>query len=84
MNKMEIEEYMRIMGFSRYEIEKVKRKRKNCRHRKTEKLKEYRKNYPFGRKSKPQFILKRIWGKRCTNCLELFKPGSKRFHEEDW
>ena len=48
----------------------IKRK---CFHRKTEKLSEYRKNYPFGRKSKPVFSFKRIYGERCLNCGDVNK-----------
>lgn len=47
----------------------MKSKQENkCHHRKTKKLIEFRKNYWFGKKSKPSFTFKRIFGEKCEMC----------------
>jgi len=80
---MNIRDYFEGMGYSHQAIEKQLKKIKQCKHRRTESLKEYRTNYPFGRKSKAHKTFKRIWAKRCENCGSIFKPGDTRFHKED-
>lgn len=47
--------------------------KQECKHRHLEELIECRKNYPFGRKSKPVYSFKRVWGKECKDCGKLFK-----------
>jgi len=46
-----------------------------CWHRKVQELKEYRKNYPFGRKSNARYVFKKVFGLRCLNCGQLNKKG---------
>jgi hypothetical protein len=57
-----------------------------CRHdeRDLEPLIEYRKNYPFGRKSTPRFSIKGIWAYRCKHCGDVIpnKPAQKAKWEE--
>ena len=84
MGNMDNEGYMQKMKFPRWKINQIEKNRRNCKHRKTEELIEYRVNYPFGKKSKPLFSFKKVWAKRCNNCFELFKPGDDRFHQDDW
>jgi len=79
-----IEEYLRKLGFSEYDIRKQLNKIKKCKHKKTEPVKEFRKNYPFGKKSSIHYNFKEIWGKRCENCGLLFTKRDSRFYEEDW
>jgi hypothetical protein len=45
----------------------VKHKR-NCRHWRTQELKEFRRYYPFGRKAKPRYRFIKIFGEVCLKC----------------
>ena len=47
--------------------------KKECRHRNLENLNEYRKNYPYGKKSKPTYSFKRTYAKKCKRCGKIFK-----------
>ena len=51
----------------------MKDKKSNCYHRKTIDLIEYRKNYPFGKKSYPRYSFKKIYAYRCEKCGEVIK-----------
>lgn len=54
--------------------------KQECRHRHLENLIECRKNYPFGKGSKPVYSFKRIWGQECKDCGKLFrlKNGNRK------
>ena len=78
-----VEEYLRKLGFNKHEVRKQIAKIKSCKHKKTESLKEFRKNYPFGKKSGTHYNFKKIWGKRCENCGILFTKKDSRFYQED-
>lgn len=46
---------------------------KGCKHEHIQNLVEYRKNFPFGRKSEPVYSFKRVGGKECKDCGKLFR-----------
>ncbi len=46
-----------------------------CYHKNIEELKEFRKNYPFGRKSEPRFSFKKVYAVKCLNCGQVNKRG---------
>ena len=53
----------------------MKKTKRNCWHKKIKKLEEYRKNYPFGKKSKPRYSFIKVYGELCLGCGEFRRGG---------